>query len=130
MIAVDTSAIMSLLLNEPEAKQISICISENDLLMSAGTYAELMIVSSVRNLNAPARKLVSQLGIKIEVVDGHTAEEIQEAYMKWGKGKHPASLNFGDCFAYVLAKKHDIPLLYIGNDFSKTDLVTALEKVR
>ena len=129
MIAVDTSVLMAVLLNEPEAREISICMSENDLIMSAGTYAELMIVSAGRNIYQQAKALVKQVGITIETVDGQTGDAIHDAYMKWGKGRNPAALNFGDCFAYVLAKQKDIPLLFIGNDFSRTDIKSAIKRI-
>lgn len=129
MIAIDTSVIMAILLNEPEAQEISICMSENDLIMSAGTYAELMIVSAGRNINQQAKALVKQVGITIEIIDRQTGDAIHEAYMKWGKGRNSAALNFGDCFAYVLAKQKDIPLLFIGNDFSKTDIKSATKRI-
>lgn len=128
MIAVDTSAIMALLLNEPKAEDISVCMSENHLVISAGTYAELMIVSAARNINPQAKALVKQVGIAIEIIDGTAGDAIHDAYMRWGKGRNPAALNFGDCFAYVLAKQKDIPLLFIGNDFTKTDIISALKR--
>ena len=52
-----------------------------------------------------------------------------QAYERWGKGLHPAGLNFGDCFAYALAKEHSCPLLFIGDDFSKTDIESVLRSV-
>ena len=127
MIAVDTSVVMAMLLNEPEAHSISVCMSDNHLIMSAGTYAELMVVSAGRGVNQQAKALVREVGIAIEIVDGQAGDDIHDAYMKWGKGRSPAALNFGDCFAYVLAKQKDIPLLFIGNDFSRTDIVSALQ---
>jgi ribonuclease VapC len=59
-------------------------------------------------------------------VTAASARRIAQAHSRWGKGAHPAGLNFGDCFAYEVAKAHACPLLFIGNDFAKTDLVSAL----
>jgi len=59
-------------------------------------------------------------------VTEETAERAAAAYARWGKGNHPAGLNFGDCFAYALAEQMNCPLLFVGDDFSKTDIVPAL----
>ena len=56
---------------------------------------------------------------------GYVARRVAQANARWGKGVHPAGLNFGDCFAYALARKHECPLLFVGNDFSKTDVARA-----
>ncbi|PCI53119.1 MAG: VapC toxin family PIN domain ribonuclease [Alphaproteobacteria bacterium] len=128
MIVVDTSAIMAVLLDEDSAKNIIPILTDCDLCICAGTYAELLIVSAARNLAQEASELFTALGIQVEALDGAGSRAVQHAYVKWGKGRHPASLNFGDCFAYALAKEKDLPLLFIGNDFSKTDLTPALNQ--
>jgi ribonuclease VapC len=100
MIAVDTSALMAIVLGEPQADAlIAVLEAEDDLLISAGTVAEALIVS---------------------------ARRIAEAYRTWGKGAHPASLNFGDCFAYEVAREHGCRLLFVGDDFVRTDIENAL----
>ncbi|MCY3625304.1 MAG: type II toxin-antitoxin system VapC family toxin [Candidatus Dadabacteria bacterium] len=127
MIVVDTSAIMAFLLEEDLSPAIKACLSGNELCMSAGTYSELLIVSSARGLLHRVNKLISEMEIEIVMLDGAGARAVQKAYADWGKGRHPASLNFGDCFAYALAKEKSVPLLFAGNDFSKTDVDSALE---
>lgn len=127
MIAVDTSAVMAVLLGEDLSDDVIQALSDHDLCMSAGTLSELLIVASARNVLEEANDLITSLGIEIVTVDGAGAHRVQNAFMEWGKGRHPASLNFGDCFAYALANERDIPLLYVGSDFLKTDLEGALQ---
>lgn len=127
MIVIDTSAIMAVLLDEASAKNITPALTENDLCISAGTYAELLIVATARDLAEEVDELITALGVEIVTVDGAGSRAVQVAFITWGKGRHPASLNFGDCFAYALAKDKSLPLLYIGNDFSKTDLLPVLK---
>jgi ribonuclease VapC len=127
VIVVDTSAIMAILLREAKA---SACIkaleAEEDAVVSAGTLAELFIVTSLRDIGSDAAALISRLHIEIVSVSEATARQVGEAYSRWGRGIHPAGLNFGDCFAYALAKERSCPLLYVGSDFAKTDIVSAL----
>ncbi|MCY3876644.1 MAG: type II toxin-antitoxin system VapC family toxin [Rhodobacteraceae bacterium] len=123
MIVVDTSALMAVLLNEPEADECSeILIGQDMLVMSAGTLAEALVVADKRGLGSEMLALVEGLDVEIAAVTKRVAELVSEAYMRWGKGVHPAGLNFGDCFAYALAKSEDRPLLFVGNDFEKTDV--------
>lgn len=127
MIVVDTSAIMAVLLEEEPSQSIKACLVDNELCMSAGTYSELLIVASARGLLDEANELIPAIGVEIVALDGASARAVQKAFANWGKGRHPASLNFGDCFAYALAKEKGIPLLFVGNDFSKTDVDVALK---
>ena len=127
MIVVDTSAIMAVLLEEEPSPGIMACLVDNELCMSAGTYSELLIVASARGLLDEVSELIPAIGVEIITLDGASARAVQKAFVNWGKGKHPASLNFGDCFAYALAKEKDMPLLFVGNDFSKTDVDIALK---
>lgn len=122
MIAVDTSAIMAVLLGESTAPDIIEIMADNDLFMSAGTLSELLIVAGSRGVGEEAKAIIRKLGIEIVPVDGLAAEAVEAAYMKWGKGRNPAGLNFGDCFAYAAAQEHDAPLLFVGEDFRKTDV--------
>lgn len=69
--------------------------------------------------------LVAASSMEIVEVTAVRVEQIADAYRRWGKGFHPASLNFGDCFAYALAAERACPLLYVGNDFTQTDIVSA-----
>lgn len=127
MIAVDTSALMAVLLNEDTATACADClVSDHRLLMSAATLSEALIVAAGRNLGPEMGQMVSGLGIEIVAVAEDFARRVAESYALWGKGFHPASLNFGDCFAYQLAKDNKCPLLYVGNDFARTDIVSAI----
>ena len=123
MIAVDTSALMAIVLNEPIADAcIAALEADDDLLISAGTVAEALIVSARRNVGAEMASLIDGLGFNVVTVTSASARRMTQAYERWGRGAHPAALNFGDCFAYEVAKEHGCRLLYVGGDFSKTDI--------
>lgn len=123
MIAVDTSALMAIVLDEPEADAcIAALEAEDEILISAGTLAEALIVSARRNVGAEVASLIDGLGFDVIPVTPAAARRIAEAYEQWGKGVNAAALNFGDCFAYEVAKEHACRLLYVGDDFSKTDI--------
>jgi ribonuclease VapC len=127
MIAVDTSALMAIVLVEPQADAcIEAIAAEDDLLISAGTVTEALIVAARRNVGAEMERLIDGLGFKIITVTSASARRIARAYERWGKGVHPAALNLGDCFAYEIAKEHECRLLYVGDDFKKTDLESVL----
>ena len=127
MIAVDTSALMGIVLGEPQAEACMTAIEEAErLLISAGSVAEALIVAGRRNVGDEVIALISGLGFEIVSVTAASARRIADAYGRWGKGLHPASLNYGDCFAYEVAIEHDCPLLYIGDDFGQTDVRSAL----
>ena len=127
MIAVDTSALMAIVLDEPTAEACMAEIERADqLLISAGTVAEALIVAARRNLGNEVAELISGLGFEVVSVTAASAPRIAEAYGRWGKGVHPAALNYGDCFSYEVAHEHGCPLLYVGSDFSKTDVRSAL----
>jgi ribonuclease VapC len=127
MIAVDTSALMAIVLNEPEADACAAALEAEDrLLISAGTVAEALIVAGRRNVGEEVEQLIGGLGFEIVSVTPASARRIAEAYENWGKGVHPAALNFGDCFAYEVAKEHACRLLYVGEDFARTDVESAL----
>lgn len=123
MIAVDTSALMAIVLDEPEAEACMAALEmEDHLLISAGTVAEALIVAARRNVADEMQQLIDGLGFEIVSVTPASARRIAQAYATWGKGTHPAALNFGDCFAYEVAKEHNCRLLYVGADFMKTDI--------
>ncbi len=127
MIVVDTSALVAIVLREKEAPAcITALQSETEILMSAGTFAEALIVSARRRVADEMVRLFDVLTIEIVSVTPASARRVAQAYEQWGKGAHPAGLNFGDCFAYALAKEQSCPLLYIGDDFSKTDVAGVL----
>jgi ribonuclease VapC len=81
-----------------------------------------LIVSARRGLAKDVAGLVASLNFTVAPVLEADARRVGEAHDRWGKGVHPAALNFGDCFAYALAKERDCPLLYVGNDFAQTDV--------
>ncbi|HBT70078.1 MAG TPA: VapC toxin family PIN domain ribonuclease [Agrobacterium sp.] len=127
MIVIDTSALMAILLDEPTADACTAALETDEpLLISAGTLAEAMIVAQRRNRVRELDMLIEGLSIDVRHVTPKSAHGVSEAYRIWGKGIHPAGLNFGDCFAYDLAKTEGCPLLYVGNDFSQTDIVSVL----
>jgi ribonuclease VapC len=127
MIAVDTSALMAIVLDEPKAGAcIAALEAEDEILISAGTLAETLIVSARRNVGGEMSRFIDRLAPEIVTVTPAAARRIAEAYQRWGRGLHPAALNFGDCFAYAVAKEHVCPLLYVGDDFVSTDIEAVL----
>jgi ribonuclease VapC len=123
MIAVDTSALMAIILNEPEAAAcIAALETEADLLISAGTVAEALVVAARRNVREEMESLIDGLGFEIAPVTQGSARRVAQAYENWGRGVHPAALNFGDCFAYEVAKERGCRLLFVGDDFTRTDI--------
>ena len=126
MIVVDTSALVAILLDEPEAEACSQALEvETDVRISAGTLAEALIVAMKRERAEDMRLLVEGLGLTVEPLSSAGANRVSEAYGRWGKGVHRAGLNFGDCFAYACARHFGLPLLFKGNDFSQTDVEIA-----
>jgi ribonuclease VapC len=123
MIAVDTSALMAILLDEPESDA---CIAALDtaeqVLISAGTVAEALIVAARRQVGEAMTRLIDGFGFEVVPVTLTTAHRIVLAYERWGKGLNAAALNVGDCFAYSVAKEHGCRLLFVGSDFSATDI--------
>lgn len=127
MMAVDTSALMAILLNEADADACAAALeADADLLISAGTVAEALIVAARRNVGEEMERLIEGLGFEIIGVTPASARRIAQAHETWSKGVHPAALNFGDCFAYEVAKEHGCPLLYVGEDFARTDIAGVL----
>jgi ribonuclease VapC len=127
----DTSAIVAVLHGEPESELFRKIISENRLLrLSAGTYVELGVVTlRTRNpiVSNSVDDFIARASVAIEPVTERQARIAREAYRDYGKGSgHPAGLNFGDCFAYALARDFGEPLLFKGKDFAATDIRPAL----
>jgi ribonuclease VapC len=123
VIVVDTSALMAIALKESMAGACrEVLENASALQMSAGTLAESLIVAGRRGLGHAMAEAVEAFGITIVPVGEAEARRAAEAYTKWGKGVHPASLNLGDCFAYALAKERGCPLLHVGGDFARTDV--------
>jgi ribonuclease VapC len=127
MIVVDTSALIAVVFDEAKAGACSKALeADSEVLISAGTLAECLVVARRRHESQEVERLIVDLGMEIVNVTPASARRVAQAYERWGKGMHPAGLNFGDCFAYALAKEHSCPLLFTGNDFSKTDVASAL----
>jgi ribonuclease VapC len=127
MIAIDTSALMAIVLDEAPAGACMAALEhEPDVVISAGTVAEALIVAARRNVAEEMVKLIDGLGFDIVTVTAASARQVAAVYGRWGKGVHPAGLNFGDCFAYEVAKAYGCSLLYVGDDFSKTDVKSVL----
>ena len=129
----DTSSVIAILCGEPECEPfIQLVSRDSKRLISAGTVLELMIVIEVRKGEAGGRELDLFLHrAKIDIVpfDSEQAELAREAWRHYGKGNHPARLNFGDCFAYALSKISGEPLLFKGDDFSQTDIIAAFNEM-
>ena len=125
-LVVDSSALIALLFEEPEADAIGRALDRTrSPVMSAATMTELFIVAEGRRGTRgreTASMLLEQAGVRIIPVDHHTSDLALTAWRRFGKGRHPASLNFGDCFAYALASHFELPLLCVGSDFARTDL--------
>jgi|SRR6185437_1223316 len=126
----DSSAIIAILFQESDASLFSSAMEQSSSRkMSAGTYLETAIVieQSARARGAEDfDRLVREARIEVIPVDLQQAEIAREAYRRYGKGNHRAGLNFGDCFAYALAKATDEKLLFKGADFGRTDIEPAL----
>ncbi len=123
MMAVGTSALVAIVLGEAEADACIAALEiEDEILISAATIAEALIVAARRNVGEEMAKLIDELGFNAVALTPAAARRVALAYARWGKDVHAAGLNFGDCFAYELAREHDCPLLYVGGEFAKTDI--------
>lgn len=126
---VDTSAMVAILYREPEAVRFTQLIHDAETCrMSVANYVELAMV--VEGQLGPdgmrqAEAFFRRAGIAIAPLTLEHGELARQAFLDFGKGRHKAGLNFGDCFAYALAKASGAPLLFKGNDFALTDLVAA-----
>lgn len=130
IIVADTSAFVAILQKESDSDNFRRAFLEAEkVLISAATVVELHIVITVR-LGEPGilklDRLLSQPLFEIVDVDQQQMTIAGLAYERFGKGRHPAKLNYGDLFSYTLAKHRDLPLLFKGNDFSKTDIISCL----
>jgi ribonuclease VapC len=129
---IDTSAIIAVLLNETNAAGIARAIeSGSPRLLSAANFLETSIVIESRKGEAAGRELdllLYRAAIEVVAIDQDQAEIARLAWRRFGKGRHPAGLNYGDCFAYALAKTRRLPLLFQGDDFSRTDIASVLPK--
>lgn len=122
---VDTSAIIAILVGEPESRVFARLISEADQsVCSVATVVESAIVATNRlgvDGFAETYRVLESGQIEICPVDEIQGELACQAFQRFGKGRHPAQLNFGDCFVYALSKARDLPILCKGDDFAQTD---------
>jgi len=128
-VIVDTSAIVAVLFDESDARAYAEAISRSESCrMSAATFVETALVVEAQTKNNGGRQLdafIRRASIGIEPVTVEHAHLARQAFLDFGKGRHPAGLNYGDCFSYALSKATREPLLFKGNDFAKTDLISA-----
>ena len=126
----DTSALLAILLEESEAAEFkALLLASENPLISAVSFVEASILAESKGGDGSIRQLDAFLrtaGIVVEPVSEQQALAARQAYSDYGKGRHPAGLNLGDCFPYALAKVTGEPLLFKGNDFRKTDVTPAL----
>jgi ribonuclease VapC len=127
---IDTSALIAILLQEQDAVRLAEAIEAGSpLLLSAASLFEASMVIESRKGEAGGRELdllIYRSGIEVVAVDQDQAETARQAWRRFGKGRHPAALNYGDCFSYALAKSRRLPLLFRGNDFVRTDIEAVL----
>ncbi|MCU1335562.1 MAG: ribonuclease [Bryobacterales bacterium] len=127
---IDTSAVLAILLDERDATRYAEAIEQADSChMSAANYLEAAMIVDTRGDSVASREFdlfFRRSDFLIEPVTFEHAQTARQAYRDFGKGRHPAGLNFGDCLAYALAKSLDEPLLFKGSDFSRTDIEAAV----
>ncbi len=126
---VDSSAIVAILREEPEADRFTLALKRaSSRAISVANWLELGIVAFGRGGEEAVRDLdllLHRRRVEVEAITPEQGEIARRAFMKYGKGVHPARLNFGDCFAYALARDTGEPLLFKGDDFSQTDVAAA-----
>jgi ribonuclease VapC len=126
---IDTSAIVASLRSEPEAAALEKAVVANHIRLVPATCVleARMVLVSRRGEHALAEidLWLARIEADIVPVDAHLVNVATQAWLTYGKGRHPAALNFADCFSYALAKRADEPLLFIGKHFSQTDIETA-----
>jgi ribonuclease VapC len=123
---IDTSAILAILLDEPERRAFNEAIEAvESRVLSAATFVEVSIVVESRHGAEGLRDLdvfLERAGVELVAVDPEQAHVARRAFSRFGKGRHPAGLNYGDCFSYALATVLGEPLLFNGEDFRQTDV--------
>lgn len=126
---VDASALIAILLREPEKDRFREVIARDpEPVMSPFNFLEAAVRADRlgKEVSEGFDMLLQETGIKITQAEYQQARLAREAYQRFGKGRHPAQLNLGDCFAYALSKARNEPLLFKGDDFTKTDVEAAL----
>jgi len=128
---IDTSAIVAIALNEPEAAEFEQRIADDLVrLISAATVLEATIVLETRLGDAGGREFdlwLHKVGAEVVPVDAEQSDAARRAWRRYGRGRDPAALNFGDCFSYALALTRGEPLLFKGEDFNRTDINRRIE---
>lgn len=123
---IDTSAVVAMLGDEPEAQRFEIAVEADHVrLMSTASYLETAIVIETRFGEAGGRELdlwLHRAAVDLVSVDADQADAARVAYRLYGKGRHRAGLNYGDCFSYALAKVSGQALLFKGDEFARTDI--------
>ena len=123
---IDTSALVAVLRDEPERRRLNEAIESTETrFMSTATFVECSIIMEARHGDDGLRAvdlLIADAGVELTPVDVEQARVARRAFSQFGKGRHPAALNFGDCFSYALAKVTGRPLLFKGADFAHTDI--------
>jgi ribonuclease VapC len=131
---IDTSAIVAIALNELDAPEIEAKIADDPVrLISAATVLEAAMVLETRLGDAGGREFdlwLLKIGAEVVPVDTELVDLARRAWRRYGKGHHPAALNYGDCFSYALAMSRAEPLLFKGEDFGKTDVSRPGEAAR
>lgn len=126
---IDPSALIAILLNEPPASRLlSVLELSHSSSLSTASLVEAGIVIHGRLGNegeSRLDRLLHRLNVEFVPVSREHAEIARSAFRRFGKGRHPAALNFGDCFSYALARALGEPLLFVGDDFARTDIATA-----
>lgn len=130
-VVLDTSALTTVLMGEPEAEEFASVLLRHrgDLIISAATRLELGIVVEARHGPSATQDLLvllERLAVETVPFDAAQADIALAAWRRFGKGRHPAGLNLGDCYSYALAKSAGAPLLFKGSDFRQTDIGAAL----
>jgi ribonuclease VapC len=126
---IDTSAVMAVLLGEPQREAVESLLEIGRCRISAATRVELALVAEGRAGAEGAQiadEFLERFDIDVHPVDARMARTAINGWRRFGKGRHPAGLNFGDCFSYALAIALSEPLLFVGDGFSKTDVESAL----
>lgn len=127
---IDTSALLAILQDEPERRAFNEAIeAAESRLLSVASLVEVSIVVEARYGNDGLRELdlfLDRAGFELVPVELEQAKLARLGFSRFGKGRHPAGLNYGDCFAYALARVRDEPLLFKGNDFSQTDVTPSV----
>lgn len=129
MIALDTSALVAILHREPEAESFAELLRSERALIGCPTVLELQMVTSSRSpagTSDEAAELLAIIGCDLVPFDADHLRAAERAFDRFGKGRHPAALNFGDCMAYAVAAVAGCPLLFKGADFARTDIRAAL----